>query len=451
MVEGRLYGWGRFGVSGREILSEDLVAASRDLPLSRGLGRAYGDAALPAPGDEVVLTTTRADRILGFDRASGRLHAEAGLSLAAINEIFRPRGFSSPVLPGTQYVTLGGMVAADVHGKNHHRDGTFGRHVERLRMRVAAGARDADGNEVLETTVWCSRTDHPDLFRATIGGMGLTGHILEVVFRMAPIPSSWIWAEVERLPDLDAMIEGLAEAAETLPFTVGWIDGLTRGRRLGRGVLLRGRWAEPGEAPAEAPRPRRVLGVPWTPPSWLLNRLTIGAFNEVYFRAHPRRARAGIRHPDVFFHPLDAVDGWNRLYGRRGFTQYQCVIPSAAGRAAVRELLDQVAAAGAASFLNVIKDCGDEGEGLLSFPTAGITLALDLPIREGTQRLVDRLNAWLVERGGRIYLAKDLYTRADDFRRMEPRLDEFEAVRRRWDPRGTWRSALSVRIFGAAA
>ncbi|HET9315712.1 MAG TPA: FAD-binding protein, partial [Vicinamibacteria bacterium] len=211
----RLEGWGRVPLPGREIRSEDYESVTRGAALSRGLGRSYGDSSLPARREDLVASSVLADRILGFVPATGVLHAEAGLSMQAMNRVFLSRGFYSPVTPGTQQITLGGMVAADVHGKNHHRDGTFGAHVQRLRVRVADGR-----------VLWCSPDEEPDLFRATIGGMGLTGHVLEVVCRLARIPSPWIYAESERMPDIDSYIEGLKTAARDWPQTMGWIDCL---------------------------------------------------------------------------------------------------------------------------------------------------------------------------------------------------------------------------------
>ncbi|RMH23501.1 MAG: FAD-binding oxidoreductase [Acidobacteria bacterium] len=435
--EGMLYGWGRLGVPGRELVGEDLASLTRDVPLTRGLGRSYGDASLPPPDRPLVAGSRLADRILGFAEHDGVLHAEAGLSLRAINRLFLPRGFASPVMPGTQDVTLGGMVAADVHGKNHHRQGTFGRHLRRLRLRTATGR-----------ILWCSPEEEAELFHATIGGMGLTGHILEVEVALERIPSPWVYAESERLGDLDALLAALAAAAADWPFTVGWFDCLQGGRGLGRGILFRGRWAQPAEAPARPPPPRRRLRVPFDFPSWVLNRASMRLFNAAYYRKHPPWTRRGIVHPESFFHPLDAIRDWNRIYGRRGFTQYQCVLPAAGGAAAVRAFLERLVASGAASFLSVIKDCGEQGDGLLSFPLAGTSIALDLPVRDETPQLVAHLNAFVIEAGGRIYLAKDAFTRAADFRAMEPRLAAFEAVRRRWDPAGRLRSAQSFRLLG---
>jgi len=432
-----LSGWGRLPVPGREIVSEDLEQITREVPLSRGLGRSYGDSALPPPGWDRVAGTRLAERFLAFDPETGLLRAEAGLSLRELNRVFLPRCWSSPVQPGTQYITLGGMVAADVHAKNHHCDGCFGVHVERLRMRLADGR-----------ILWCSRREEPELFRATLGGMGLTGHLLEVEFRMQAIPTPWIWAETERIGDLDRFLAALREAAQQWPMTMGWIDCLTRGKHMGRGIIFRGRWAEPGEAPARPPQQHKRLAVPIDFPSWALNRFSVRLFNLLYYRKQLRRRRCGIFHPESFFHPLDAISDWNRIYGRRGFTQHQCVIPDTRGAEGVRRFLDLLTRLGIASFLCVIKDCGAEGEGLLSFPRPGVTIALDIPVRNKTPAAIARLNEQVIAEGGRIYLAKDAFTTAEHFRAMEPRLDEWLRIKKQWDPQGRLRSAQSVRLFG---
>ncbi len=430
-------GWGRVAVRGRELFSEDLRRLTRDVPLSRGLGRSYGDSSLPPPSRAVVANTTLADRILSFDRESGVVRAEAGLSLAALHRVFLPRGFYSPVTPGTQYITLGGAVAADVHGKNHHVAGCFGAHVQGLTLRVADGR-----------IVTCSPALERDLLRATIGGMGLTGHVLEVEFRMERVPSRWVVRETERIANIDTFLEGLAAAAREWPHTMGWIDCLSRGAGLGRGILMRGRWAAPAEAPPEAPAQPWRPTLPFEMPGVVLSPLSVRAFNEAYYRSHVPHLRRGLVHPEAFFYPLDAIGHWNRLYGSRGFTQYQCVLPRAGGNRAVRALLELLTEKGGASFLCVIKDCGDEGIGLLSFPKPGTSIALDIPIRPGTQQLVDALNELVIREGGRIYLAKDTFTRPEHYRAMEPRLAEWREIRRRWDPELKLRSAQSVRVLG---
>ncbi|MGF1469340.1 MAG: FAD-binding protein [Sandaracinaceae bacterium] len=432
-----LSGWGRIAVPGRERLGEDLVGLTEDAVLSRGLGRSYGDSALPPPSKPEVATPTLADRLLGFDPSTGALRAEAGLSLRELNRLFLPRGFFVPVTPGTQYVTLGGMVAADVHGKGHHVAGCIGEHVRRLRMRVADGR-----------VLWCSAEEHPDLFLATLGGMGLTGHILEVELTMRPIRSPWIAMESRRVGDIDEYIDALKDTAERFPYAVGWIDCLTRGRHMGRGILMAGDWAEPDTAPARFPSPKRRMTFPVELPSWVLNRASIRAFNLAYYWKHLPRKREQLVHWESFFYPLDGIRHWNRMYGPRGFTQYQCVVPEDAGRGAPRRVLDRLTSLGGASFLCVIKDCGPEGRGLLSFPRRGTSIALDIAVRDGTQALVDALNEAVLKEGGRIYLAKDTFTRPEHFRAMEPRLERFLEVRRRWDPDGRIRSAQSVRLLG---
>jgi decaprenylphospho-beta-D-ribofuranose 2-oxidase len=434
---GRLQGWGGTAVDGVEIQSEDLERATAHVALTRGLGRSYGDSSLPPVSHPVAAATPLADRLLAFDEATGDLRAEAGYSVFDLWDTFLPRGWFTPVSPGTQFVTLGGMVAADVHGKNHHREGSIGRHVQALRLRVAGGA-----------CLVCSRSQEPDLFRATIGGMGLTGHILEVTLRLVRVPSPWILGETRRVPDIDSFIRSLKVAGTDWPFTMGWIDCLSRGAHLGRGVLFCGRWASAAEAPARPPRRLPRPFVPFDCPAWVMGRTVGRIFNELYYRSHTAAPKRRVLHPEAFFYPLDAIRHWNRLYGRRGFTQYQCVLPEAAGPAVVGQLLDLMAKFGAASFLCVIKDCGEQGEGLLSFPRPGVSVALDLPMRDDTQRVVDALNDFVVAAGGRVYLAKDALTRREHFVAMEPRLDQFNAIRRVWDPECRIRSRQSVRLLG---
>jgi FAD/FMN-containing dehydrogenase len=338
------------------------------------------------------------------------------------------------------------MVAADVHGKNHHRAGCFGQHVLSITLRVADGR-----------IITCSPFIEPDLFRATLGGMGLTGHILEVTVQLERVPTPWIAQRTSAIRDVDAFVDALKDAAAMWPMTVGWIDCVSRGAALGRGILFAGRWAEPGEAPAEFPVLRRPVGVPVTPPVSLVQPFAVRMMNAAYYRYHARLARVSqsdgattrVVHPASFFYPLDAIGAWWRLYGPRGFIQYQCVLPYAAGNRGVRDFLQVVSRRGRSSFLCVIKDCGEEGIGLLSFPKPGTSIALDMPLEDQSQRLVDEMNELVIAAGGRIYLAKDALTRADHVRAMDgERIERFLAVRRAWDPQGRIRSALSVRLFG---
>lgn len=304
--------------------------------------------------------------------------------------------------------------------------------------------RVADGR-----ILWCSPTEHPDLFWATVGGMGLTGHVLEVEFVMKRIPSQWIRQETTRVDNIDEYLEELERTARTFRYTVGWIDCLTRGKGLGRGVLMAGDWADAAEAPTRGPRPLPTITMPFELPSWALGRPSVQAFNTLYYHKNLRRQTVGLTSWEVFFYPLDAIRHWNRMYGKRGFTQYQCVLPDSAGKGAAREVLDVLTRRGGASFLCVIKDCGPEGKGMLSFPTKGISIALDIAVRDDTQQLVDDLNERVLSLGGRFYLAKDAFSRPEHFQAMEQRrLPTFLETRHRWDPEQRFRSAQSVRLMG---
>ena len=437
MAKRELAGWGRLPVPGIEVRSEDLASVARGRTLTRGLGRSYGDASLPPPGVEEVAGSRLADRMLAFDPSTRVLRAEAGLSLRVLLAWAAERLLWVPAVPGTSFVTLGGMVAADVHGKSHHSDGSFGRHVRSLRILLA-------GHEIVD----CDRERNADLFRATLGGMGLTGHVLEVELTLQSIPSRWLVEEWSRYDDLDALVAALRGAAAEWPYTVAWLDALATGSGLGRGIVYRGRWAAPSEAPAGLPSPRGRLRFPFDAPGFFLSRPAVAAFNAALFATAPRAPRRRLVGPDRFFHPLDAVEDWNRMYGRSGFTQHQCVLPEGERPGATRRFLEAMTRLGGASFLSVLKDFGDEGEGILSFPRRGVTVTVDLPVRAATPGIVARLNETVIAEGGRVYLAKDAFTTAAEFARMEPRLPAFLAVKRKWDPDWRLESAQSRRLFG---
>ncbi len=434
-------GWGRaLRVRARQLEPERLADVPDDVVLSRGLGRSYGDASLPPRPGARVVCTRRADRLLDFDAASGRLRAEAGLSLGTLQRLFLPRGWCVPVVPGTQFVTLGGMVAADVHGKSHHRDGSFGRHVHELRLRLADGR-----------SVRCSEREEPELFRATLGGMGLTGHILEVELGLRRIASPWIYQRTDRFERLEDLLTGLREVGSQWPYTVGWMDTLSSGAAFGRGLVAQGRWAEADEAPPHPPRPPRHVRVPLDVPSAAASLLPFAGrvWNGLSFRFAKRPP--GVVAPEPFFHPLDRLGDWNRVFGRRGFFQHQCVLPHDPNDRPARAVLHALRELPMRPHLVVVKDFGEEGSGLLSFPRPGITLALDFPCHPAhTQTVVDRLNGLVREHGGRIYLAKDAHTRRADFPALEPRAERFQNARASWDPKLSIRSALSVRLFGDA-
>ena len=432
-------GWGRHPVCRAPVARPErlrLPRAGRVLP--RGLGRSYGDAAVPASAQSLVLETVRADRILAFEPSTGALTCEAGLSLAEILRVFVPRGWFPPVSPGTKFVTVGGCVASDVHGKNHHRDGSFGGFVSRLVLETADGR-----------LVECGPDRERELFLATVGGMGLTGLITEATIRLKPVETPWMYVETEPAAGLTEMLDRLGHAGKDWPYTVGWIDCLATGSGLGRGIVIRGRHASRGEAPAVRPRENTVRAVPFDGPAGLLSPVLMRAFNTAYYRIQGRRTGGRLVSHDAFFYPLDSLRDWNRLYGRHGFLQYQCVVPRPAGAPVLSELLERLRRAGAASFLAVIKDFGPESDAYLSFPLEGTTLALDVPYRgPATEGLVHQLNTTVIRAGGRIYLAKDAVTRREDFERMVPRLPEWRRVRDRWDPEHRFSSALSARLLG---
>jgi len=436
-----LAGWGRYPRADCRVImarsQADIIAAVTTEPslIARGNGRAYGDAALnPA----ATLDLRRDDRFIAFDEASGVLTAAAGALLADILDCLVPRGWFPPVTPGTKFVTVGGMLAADVHGKNHHKAGTIGDHVESLDLALADGR-----------AVRCSRDDNAPLFAATLGGMGLTGVILGARLKLQRIETAYVRQETLRARDLDAIMD-LFEASRDWTYTVAWIDCLARGWDLGRALLYRGEHARNDELPARrrtapfTPPARRTRRMPVDLPAIMLNRWSVAAFNRLFYRAS--RSGTAVVDYDRFFYPLDAIHEWNRLYGSGGFVQYQCVLPKAASRAGLSALLDRIAGAGAGSFLSVLKLLGP-GRGMLSFPMEGYTLALDFRADSANLALLTELDAVVAAHGGRVYLAKDARIAAADFRRAYAGLDEFVAVRNAVDPERKFAS-LQSRRFG---
>jgi FAD/FMN-containing dehydrogenase len=445
-LERDLCGWGRFPLERCRVYQAHRVREVRRIVgasagpglIARGLGRSYGDAALNV-GGAVMLNAPRR-RLLAFDAERGLLECEAGASLRDIVTTFLPRGFFPAVTPGTADVTVGGAIAADVHGKNHHRDGSFSRFVEWFTLVTAAGA-----------VVRCSRQEHAELFAATVGGMGLSGVILDAGLRLMPVSSAWVRVEEERAADLDRVLERLEESDQSARYSVGWIDTAARGAALGRCVLMRGEHAEPadlGRAAARRPlalAPRRAWRVPRWAPGGLLKPSAVRAFNAAYWASH--RGGTRVMPADRFFHPLDGLRDWNRLYGRRGFVQHQCVLERAQARTGVRRILEELAAAGAASYLSVIKRFGPAGEGLLSFARPGVTLALDLPnTGEPLRRLVERLDRIVLECGGRVYLAKDALLGPETFAAMYPEATAWRQVKDRVDPQRRFASSLARRV-----
>jgi FAD/FMN-containing dehydrogenase len=428
--------WGRYPTARH---SRVLPARWRDQPpalgdvpeplLPSGCGRSYGDSGLNADG--ALIDATGLDRFikLGDD---GLLRCEAGVTLAEILDLVVPRGWCLPVVPGTRWVTVGGAIANDIHGKNHHRLGTFGTHVTRLELVRSSGER-----------MVCSAEANPELFAATIGGLGLTGLILWAEIRLQRVAGPGIDEERIRFEGLDQFLAIAAEDAQH-EYTVAWVDCLRRGRRLGRGVYFRGaHGARPSGWRPLAVEPR--VRVPCDAPSALLNRLTISAFNALnYGRAPWGRSRRAVEFGSFFF-PLDAIGDWNRLYGRRGFVQYQCVVPEAA-REAIREILERVSGSREVAGLGVLKRFGDRrSPGLLSFPRPGLTLAVDLALRgRATLGLLEDLDGVVRQAGGAVYPAKDARMSGVSFRAFFPAWERFA---RQMDPR--FSSSFWRRVSGS--
>jgi decaprenylphospho-beta-D-ribofuranose 2-oxidase len=414
-----------------------VIDALRDAPargvLARGLGRAYGDAAQNSGG--LVLDMTSLDGPPGGE--GDVIDVSAGTSLECVIDQLLPSGRFPAVVPGTRHVTVGGAIAADIHGKNHHRDGSFCDHVESIVLLTPTGERLVLKNG-------------DDAFEATAGGMGLTGVIASARLRVTAIETASMMVDTERASDLDDLLARLRAGDADHRYSVAWIDCLAQGRSLGRAVLMRGDHARRGDLPASQrdgplvpPRGALLAAPPWVPRG-LLNRTTVRAFNEAYFRRAPVAEHGRIQPLHSFFFPLDAVRGWNRLYGARGFLQYQCLVPFGAEET-LRALLERLSAAGAPSFLAVLKAMGS-GRGLLSFPGPGWTLALDVPVLPWLARLLDELDELVAAVNGRVYLAKDSRLRPNLLPAMYPDLGRWEKIRARLDPDRVMRSDLARRL-----
>jgi FAD/FMN-containing dehydrogenase len=382
--------------------------------LAVGLRRSYGDSCLN--GDGALIETTRLDRLIAFDPEIRTLRAEAGASLSDILSLVVPHGLFLPTTPGTRFVTLGGAVANDVHGKNHHRAGAFGRHVR------AIGLLRGDGRRLV-----LSPTEEPDLFAATIAGLGLTGVIEWVEIGLVPIPSARLDVESIRFASLDGFWDLARASVDTHEHTVAWIDSTAKGATLGRGIFVRANWRDDDDLMPH--QDRSWMQLPIDAPSFLLNVSTVRAFNEFYFWQAGSRERTSVAHYERYFYPLDTITNWNRLYGHPGFYQYQCVVPAAAQEGAVSALLGEIGSSGEVSFLAVLKTFGDfPSPGLLSFPRGGATLALDFPNRGArTLLLMERLDAIVRDAGGALYPAKDGRMSAAMFRAGYPNWEKFSA------------------------
>ena len=440
-----LTGWGRIAPSVAEVGSpSDPAAVASDLrapgaKIARGLGRSYNNAAQCEGG--LVLRTDRLNRIIELDAATGLVTCEAGVSLEQLMVAGLPAGWFVPVSPGTRQVTVGGAIAADVHGKNHHKAGSFARHVRSIDMLLPDGSAHRVTPE-----------SDPELFWATAGGMGLTGFIVRATVQLKQVATSRVLVDTVRTADIDETMTVLSAHDRRFGYTVAWSDSLARGSSLGRSVITSGDFAdldrlpEPQRADPFAFSPRARVGTPpWFPPG-LMNRYSIALANEVIYRKAPRSRTAQVQTIGQFFHPLDGIRNWNRVYGPGGFRQYQYVVPFGAEET-VRRSFEMVSAARAPSFVTVLKRFGEGDPGLLSFPMPGWTLALDFPARTpGLDDLLNRLDELVVGVGGRVYLAKDSRVAPGTLAAMYPRLEDFRKLRAELDPRGILQSDLSRRL-----
>ncbi|HUZ05811.1 MAG TPA: FAD-binding oxidoreductase [Acidobacteriaceae bacterium] len=389
------------------------VPPSAMLPV--GMGRSYGDVCLLQGG--TLLSTVGLDRLLSFDAHTGLLRCESGVTLAQILDFAVPQGWFLPVTPGTKYVTVGGAIANDIHGKNHHVAGTFGCHVPSFELVRSDGTR-----------ILCSAHQNPEWFAATIGGMGLTGFIPWAELQLKPIVSRRIRYEGTRFRGIDEFL-ALSANSGRAEYTVAWIDCVSRGRNFARGIYMQG---EHSQAPSHLkPSPKPKLTVPFDLPGWVLNRPGMRLFNGLYYRKQLRRQVSSLVDYEPFFYPLDKILHWNRIYGQRGFLQFQCVVPFANGRDGMLDILKAIADSGLGSFLAVLKVMGDPASpGAMSFPMPGITLALDIPIHaDVTFPLFDRLAQMTQELGGRLYPAKDARMTASQFQAFYPQWRQFAAYR----------------------
>jgi decaprenylphospho-beta-D-ribofuranose 2-oxidase len=392
--------------------------------IPRGMGRCYGDSSL-APQ---IISTLKYNRMLAFDENTGWLSCQCGVTFHDILEVFLPRGWFPPVTPGTKFVSIGGAIASDVHGKNHHSEGSFSAHLGSFLLMKSSGE-----------VVHCSREENADLFAATCGGMGLTGLVLEATFKLKKVETAFIAQRSQRAGNLEEAMK-LFEAGMHYTYSMAWIDCFSKGTRMGRSVLLMGEHAKAGELmnaqqkakPLEIPA-KRKLSVPFNFPGFALNKVSLKLFNYFYYHKAPARQKDSIVTYDQFFYPLDGILNWNRIYGKRGFTQYQCVLPPHTSYEGLKKILEKINKQGSGSFLAVLKWFGKQ-DSLLSFPMEGYTLALDFPISAKLFPFLDELDKIVQDCGGRLYLTKDARMSREMFAKTYPHLSEFETLKRSADP-----------------
>jgi decaprenylphospho-beta-D-ribofuranose 2-oxidase len=430
--------WGNYPFIDARIFSpaddngiKECILASEEL-IPRGLGRCYGDSSL----NTTIISMLRMNHFLAFDDVNGILTCEAGVSLEEILDVCVPRGWFLSVTPGTKYVTVGGAIASDVHGKNHHVAGSFSRHVVSIKVMVSDG-----------TVVKCSNTEHQDLFWSTCGGMGLTGVILEATIQLLKIETAYIRQRIVKSKNIDEAID-LFETNNHWTYSVAWIDCLAKGNSLGRSALILGEHATRDEVGYRYRNPlsvdkKRPIPVPFFFPNFMLNTYTVKLFNELRYATY--FAKDSVAEYESFFYPLDSIAHWNKIYGKRGFTQYQFVLPKESSREGMKKILTRIAQSGEGSFLAVLKLFGQQS-GILSFPREGFTLALDFPITPTTLTLFCELDAMVVDFGGRMYLSKDVRMSKELFDRGYSSAAQFREIKKQFDPLMKFRSLQSKRI-----
>lgn len=437
----KLAGWGNYPVAESYTLSprneEDVKAdLKKGEVIARGLGRSYGDQAVN--GDKYVAICTKLNHFLDWDEQEGILECEAGVSLEEIISVFGPKGWLPMICPGTKFVTIGGAIANDIHGKAHHIDGSFVNCVLSFTILLADG-----------TIVEASRTENADLFWANFGGLGLLGVILRARLKLRKVETTYFRQKSIVIKGLDHMLEALDQYDHDYNYSVAWIDALARGSKLGSGVLTLGNAAKRDELPERLKaHPLKLhatskLAVPFFLPSFALNGLTVRLLNRVI--AFVQNSPKDFVHYEKFFFPLDAINNWNKGYGKRGFIQYQFVIPEENGKKNLTEILEMIAVSGCTPFLNVFKRMGD-GQGILSFPFKGYTLAIDFPVTKALLSFTPKLDAKVLSAGGRLYLGKDALLQESTFKAMYPQYTEWLAVKRKYDPGNRFTSNISRRL-----
>ena len=428
-------GWGRYPAIDAEIdppISDPIIMASRlrqgeQSVIARGMGRSYGDSSLA----QRMISCLGLNNLLRFDRVTGVVRCGAGTTLSALLNVVVREGWFLSVTPGTKFVTVGGAIASDVHGKNHHIVGCFSECVDSFDLLLANGE-----------IVTCSRSQCSDLFHATCGGMGLTGIVVEATLRLKPIQSAFIEQTTLKAKNL-AEVVSFFEAYRGATYSVAWIDCLAAGAAMGRALLMLGEHSESGGMVRQE---RRPLSIPFDLPTQTLNRFSIGAFNMLYYHRVRAERSAQRQHYEPFFYPLDRIHHWNRLYGRRGFLQYQLVIPKAVGLEGLSTIFEKIVESRRGSFLAVLKLLGSENANLLSFPLEGYTLSVDFKMEDGLLDLLNELDAVVLDHGGRIYLTKDARMEESTFKQSYPRWEQFQGVRERYGALGKFASHQSIRL-----